>query len=69
MFGAVKLTKSADPDEHSYSGYDPEFDFCGGFPLSDGSGFGKNVIIFIDMGLSVPIDNYQYQESIYISFD
>ena len=28
MFGAVKLTKIADPDKYSYSGYSSAFDSC-----------------------------------------
>ena len=34
------------------------FDACGSFPISDGSGFGKGVIIFVaNMSISVHIDN------------
>ena len=43
-FGAVKLTKNVDFDQYSYSGYGIGFDACGSFLLSDGAGFGKNII-------------------------
>ena len=46
LFGAVKLTKNADPDKYKYSGFCIRFDACGSFSLSNGSGFSKNVIIF-----------------------
>ena len=50
LFGAVKLTKNADPDKYKYSSYGIEFDASGKVSLSDGSGFGENVIIFgVDM--------------------
>ena len=58
MFGAVKLTKNADFDKYKYSGYGIGFYLQGSFSLSNGSGFGKNVIIFVaDMSLSVHINN------------
>ena len=57
MFGRIKLTKNADPDKHSYSGYGIGFDVCGYFSLPDCNA-GKNVIIFgADMSSSVHIDN------------
>ena len=57
MFGSIKLTKNADPDKHSYSGYGIGFDVCGYFSLPDCNA-GKNVIIFgADMSSSVHIDN------------
>ena len=57
MFGAVKLTKYADPDKYKYSGYGIGFDSHSEFSLLDGS-IGKNVIIFgVDMSSSVHIDN------------
>ena len=57
LFGVVKLTKIDDPDEYSYSGYGIQFDACRVL-LSDGSAFGKKVIIFgADMCSSVHIDN------------
>ena len=43
-FGAVKLTKNADPDKYKYSGYGIVFDLCESFTFENG--FGKNVIIF-----------------------
>ena len=46
LFGAVKLTKNAVPDEFLYSGYVIGFDVRSTFSVSDGNGFGKNVIIF-----------------------
>ena len=52
------MTKNADCDKYSYSGYGVRFDGRGSFSLSDGSGFGKNVIIFgADKGSSAHIDN------------
>ena len=33
LFGSVKLTKNADPDKYSYSGYGIGFDFCSYFSL------------------------------------
>ena len=57
-FGATKLTKNADFGKHKYSGYGIGFDARGSYSLSDGSGFGKNVIIFgTDKSSSVHIDN------------
>ena len=34
-----------------HTGHGIEFDACGTFPLSDGSGVGKNVIVFVDNSL------------------
>ena len=49
LFGGVKLTKNADPDKYSYSGYSTGFKTRGEYSLPDGSE-GKNVIIFgVDM--------------------
>ena len=57
LFGRVKLTKNADPDEYSYSGYGIGFDTCIQSSLPDIS-IGKNVIIFgVDISSSVHIDN------------
>ena len=57
MFGAVKLTKDADPDKYKYSGYGIGFDLRSEFSFTDGS-MGKNGIIFgADMSSSVHIDN------------
>ena len=53
LLGAVKLTKNADFDKCKY-----KFDSSGSFSLSDGSGFGKNVIRFgADLNSSVHVDN------------
>ena len=58
LFVAVKLTKNADFDICKYSGYGIGLDKHETFSLSDGSGFGKNAIIFVaDMNSSVHIDN------------
>ena len=57
MFGYVKLTKNADPDKYSYSGYGTGFNNCGYHSLPDGS-LGKNIVIFgVDMSSYVHIDN------------
>ena len=57
LSGDVKLTRNADPDKYSYSGYGTAFDLNGTFSLSDGKEFGKNVIIFgLDNSSSVPVD-------------
>ena len=54
--GAVKLTKNANFDKYSYSGYGIRFDWFSS--LSDGSGYVKNVIIYgIDNSSTVHIDN------------
>ena len=45
-------------EKYSYSVYGIGFDACRSFSSTDGSGFGKNVIIFCaDMNSSVHIDN------------
>ena len=57
LFGAVKITKNADPDKYSYSGYGIG---CDSFSLFSISNFDRdnNVIIFgVDMGLSAHIDD------------
>ena len=47
LFGAVKLTKNTnDFDKYKYFGYGSGCDARRSFSLSDGNGFGKNVIIF-----------------------
>ena len=53
------MTKNATGfDKCKYSGYGTEFDVWGCFSLSNDSGFGKNVIIFVaDMSSPVHIDN------------
>ena len=57
FFGAVKLTKNADPDKHKYSGYGVGFYSHSEFSFPDDS-MGKNVIIFgVDMNSSEHIDN------------
>ena len=57
LFGAVKLTKNADPDKCSYSGYAISFDVRRTFSLPNG-GFGEKVIIFgADMSSFVHVDN------------
>ena len=49
LFGGVKLTKNADSDKYSYSGYGIGFDTQIECSLSDDS-VGKNSIIFeVDM--------------------
>ena len=45
-------------NKYSYSPYGIGFDASGSFSLSDGSGFGKSIMIFgADMSSSVYIDN------------
>ena len=57
LFGAVTLTKNADPDQYKYSGYGIGFDRKGSFSFL-GGGFGKNVLIFrVDMSFPAHIDN------------
>ena len=57
MFGAVKLTKNADPDKYKYSGYGIGYDLQSEFLLPDGS-MGKNVaIVGGDMISSAHFDN------------
>ena len=57
LFGGVKLTKSADSDKYSYSGYGIGFDTRIEYSLPDSS-VGKNFIIFgADISSSVHIDN------------
>ena len=45
LFGAVNITKNADPDKHGYSGYGTEYDARSQFSLLEGSST-KNVINF-----------------------
>ena len=53
----MNLTKNADPDKYSYSGYGIGFNNCGCHYLPEGS-VGKNIIIFgVDLSPSVYIDN------------
>ena len=57
MLGCIKLTKNADPDKYSYSGYGIGFDTHRYHSLPDGS-VGKNAIIFgVDMSSFVHVDN------------
>ena len=57
MFGAVKLTKNADPDKYIYTCYGIGFDSRSEFSLPDGS-MGKNAMMFgVDMSSFVHIDN------------
>ena len=57
-FDADKLTKNADSDKYSYSGYGIRFGTCGSFSLLDGNRFGKNVIKFgVDKSSSEHADN------------
>ena len=52
------MTKNADPDSYSYSRYGIGFNARGRSSLSEGSGFGKNVIIFgVDNSSSVHAGN------------
>ena len=58
LFGAVKLTKNADPDRCRYSGYGIGFDTRGSFSFSDSTGFGRNgIIVGADMSSSAHVDN------------
>ena len=52
------MIKNADCDKDSYSGYGIIFDACGFFPLSHGSGLGKNAIIF-------GVDNSSFEHADY----
>ena len=51
------MTENSDPNNYSYSGYGFGFNTCKSFLLSDGSGFGKIVVMFgADMSSSVHTD-------------
>ena len=53
LFGAVKLTKNANPNEYSYSGHGIGFDSHSLFSIPNFD-WGKNIIIFgVDMSSSV----------------
>ena len=54
LFGAVKLTKNADPDKYRYSGYCIGFNTHSQF-LWSYSSWGKNIISGIDMSSSVHV--------------
>ena len=57
LFGAAMLTRNADIDKYSYSGYGIGFDRRSSFSFP-GGGFGQNVLIFgVDMSFSSHIDN------------
>ena len=57
MFGAVKLTKNANPNKYSYSGYGIGFDSCSLFSIPNFDSE-KNAIIFgVDMSSSVHANN------------
>ena len=57
LFIAVKLTKNADKDKYSYSGYSIAFDFPPRFSYP-GFDWDKNVIIYgVDNSASIHIDN------------
>ena len=47
LFGGIKLTKKADPDKHSYSGFGIGFDTREQYSLPDGS-VGKN-LLFLEL--------------------
>ena len=52
------MAKNAGFDKYKYSRYGIGFDACGSFSLPDGSGFGKNLIIFgADMSSSAHVNN------------
>ena len=53
LFGAIKLSKNADPDKYSYSGYGIEFDPCSLFSLQNFD-WVKNTII-LGVGNSSPV--------------
>ena len=57
FIGAVTLTRNADIDKYSYSGYGIGFDRRSSFSFT-GGGFGQNVLVFVtDMRSSIHIDN------------
>ena len=57
LLGGVKLTKNANPDKYSYSGYGIGFNLQLHFLVSN-FGFGRNIIIFgVDNGSSTRVDN------------
>ena len=57
MFGAVKLTRNANPDNSSYSEHGIEFESRALFSVPN-SDWGKNVIIFgVDKSSSVHANN------------
>ena len=66
LFVVVNLTKIADKDKYKYSGHEIEFYYHGTFSLSNGSEFGKNVIIF-GADLSSYMHVYNRKKEILIS--
>ena len=56
-YRAVNLTKNIVSDKYKYFGYGIVFDAHGGFLLSNGSRFGKNVIFGADTNSLVHIDD------------
>ena len=66
LFGAVKLTKTNDPDKYKYFGHGTGFDVCGFFFFSDGGGFSQNVIFGVDMSFSLHIENENKKKDILI---
>ena len=57
MFGAVKLTKNANPNKYSYLGYGIGCDSCSLISIPNFD-WGKNPIIFgVDMSSSVHASN------------
>ena len=64
LIEAFTLAKNADIDECGYSGYGIRFDVSSVFPLSNGNGFGKKIVIFgVDCKLLVHVD-YKKKELI-----
>ena len=57
LFGAVKLTKNADPAKHLSNGYGFGFDLRSEFSSPDGSTSENVIISGFDMNSSVHIDN------------
>ena len=56
LFGALELTKNVGKDKYKYSDYGTGFDNHETSSLLNGSGFGKNIIIFgVDMNSSAKI--------------
>ena len=52
------MTNNFDADKYMYSDYGVGFDALGSYSSSDGSGFGKNLIIFgVDMSSTLRVDN------------
>ena len=57
MFEGVKLSKNADSDKYSCSGYGVGFDTCGEYSLPDASVCKNDIIFGVDMSSSAHIDN------------